>query len=456
MALSDVIGRLAEVNEEQLLETQNIKIEIESLSDRFASFIRIAEGEQLDKLEDRREERKKSKEKGFAGKAKEAAKQAKGSGLTLIDLLVKGAGLAVAAGVIIPLILQNEELSSALGELGTIFGESAGKVLEGIFSVFTGKLGRDLNLASKTGEQKEKLSSLVLGDRTQQNVAQAILGKGEFGGLVPVQKPEEELTANDIKQNKQFIIDVLKGSVEGEEFLKTQEFFSGFTPITSPETQAARLLFSQSSGPFKELTVGEVDDVIRIAEEGGTRLLPAWEALNAVGTVYNQVEQIIDAQAGKPVGMDAPSADIPIPVVEEFTQQFQGLVPEIPRGAIRGEVEPAPIPGAGLIKRFFDQDKEESSSVRVLTPEERISLSGMGASATTNAVQIKGSATEAGVGGAGGTVNIFNSNVSGGGSGGMGGPVPGKHGISYTSGESKFTPFFRMSAISGSLDIGLY
>jgi len=41
MSLTDAINRLAEVNEEHLSETQNIRIEIESLSDRIAPFLQV-------------------------------------------------------------------------------------------------------------------------------------------------------------------------------------------------------------------------------------------------------------------------------------------------------------------------------------------------------------------------------------------------------------------------------
>ena len=42
MNLTDAINRLVEVNEEQLLETQDIRIEIESLSDEIASFLQVS------------------------------------------------------------------------------------------------------------------------------------------------------------------------------------------------------------------------------------------------------------------------------------------------------------------------------------------------------------------------------------------------------------------------------
>ena len=78
----------------------------------------------------------------------------------------------------------------------------------------------------------------------------------------------------------------------------------------------------------------------------------------------------------------------------------------------------------------------------------------MGASATTNAAEIKGASSAAGVGStpAPGILPVPIPTPSAG-AGGGGGPVPGKHGVSYMSGESRFTPFFRMSAISGSLDL---
>ena len=55
MALTDVIDRLAEVNEEQLLETQSIRIEIETLSDRMGNLLELNKQDRLDRLESMRE-----------------------------------------------------------------------------------------------------------------------------------------------------------------------------------------------------------------------------------------------------------------------------------------------------------------------------------------------------------------------------------------------------------------
>lgn len=55
MALTDVIDRLTEVNEEQLLETQFIKTEIETLTDRVTSLLELNKQDRLDRLEAMRE-----------------------------------------------------------------------------------------------------------------------------------------------------------------------------------------------------------------------------------------------------------------------------------------------------------------------------------------------------------------------------------------------------------------
>jgi len=55
MALTDVIDRLTEVNEEQLLETQFIKTEIETLTDRVTSLLELNKQDRLDRLESMRE-----------------------------------------------------------------------------------------------------------------------------------------------------------------------------------------------------------------------------------------------------------------------------------------------------------------------------------------------------------------------------------------------------------------
>jgi len=469
MALTDVIGRLAEVNEEQLLETQNIKIEIESLSDRFASFIRIAEGDKLDKLEERREERKKSRGMGFTGRAKEAAQQAKQTGLTLIDLLVKGAGLAVAAGVIIPLLMQNEEVKEAMGDLGSALGDSVSVALEKVapaigtaiasslqftLDAFLGNLGRELRVEQAGTETKERIRSEVLDDPDldMQKMAQMVLGKGEYADLVPNPNPT---TAKELKQNKDFIMDILSETEEGKAFVDSVGIGAAYRP-TSEREQAARMLRSSSSGIMSRLGhgIGSIYGAETIAERGQFRLLAPFDYLADRG---NQVEEFLDAQAGKPVGMSADTADIPYRPFEEFTQQYQGIIPEIPKGNIRGDVEPAPIPGIGLFRGFFSdggEQEEVSAPLRVLTPEERISLSSMGASPTTNAGQIKGYSTAVGVGSAPAPAIVpVPIPTPSGGTGGGGGPSVFKPGVSYMSGESKFSSVFRSGAISSSWDL---
>lgn len=55
MALTDVIDRLAEVNEEQLVETKDIRIEMESLTDRVTDLLELNKQDRLDRLESLRE-----------------------------------------------------------------------------------------------------------------------------------------------------------------------------------------------------------------------------------------------------------------------------------------------------------------------------------------------------------------------------------------------------------------
>lgn len=55
MALSDVIDRLTEVNEEQLVETKDIRIEMESLTDRVTDLLEFNKQDRLERLESLRE-----------------------------------------------------------------------------------------------------------------------------------------------------------------------------------------------------------------------------------------------------------------------------------------------------------------------------------------------------------------------------------------------------------------
>ena len=462
MALSDVIERLAEVNEEQLLETQNVKIEIESLSDRFASFIRIAEGDKLDKLEERREERKKSRGMGFAGRAKESAQQARRVGLTLIDLLVKGAGLAVAAGVIIPLLMQNEEVKEALGDLGTAFGTAAFAILEPLGSVigtaiiaalnpFAKQLRSDIRMAMNpaTDSETQAITQFFTeGPVNQKRAAQLVLGTGEFEGLIdPL---GENATPQQLEERKQRIRDVIMTLPGGEKALSGGGAAAGFTPISTPEEQAMRLLKGRSELTGVEKFVGiddlpfDLESLLRIQETGGVRLLPTQEIVRGV------TEAVTGQDPSENLVLTDRGFVYP-------TEQDVIVIPEVPTGTISGDAEPAPLPGIGLLREFFSsgaEQEEVSAPLRVLTPEERISLSSMGASPTTNAAEIKGASSAVGVGSAPAPAIVpVPIPTPSAGAGGGGGPVPGKHGVSYMSGESKFTPFFRMSAISGSLDL---
>jgi len=55
MALTDVINRLTEVNEDQLVETQHVRVEIESLSDRVTELLEFNKQDRLERLEQMRE-----------------------------------------------------------------------------------------------------------------------------------------------------------------------------------------------------------------------------------------------------------------------------------------------------------------------------------------------------------------------------------------------------------------
>ncbi len=81
MALTDVINRLAEVNEEQLLETQNIRIEIETLSDRMGNLLELNKQDRLDRLESMREGAGLAPISMTAGDAGGAAAKSGGGGL---------------------------------------------------------------------------------------------------------------------------------------------------------------------------------------------------------------------------------------------------------------------------------------------------------------------------------------------------------------------------------------
>ena len=109
---------LADIN--QTLTVQNEMQEkttkaVESLTKRFAAFLRVAKGDRLEDLESRREARRQSRAMGFASRAKGAASAVKNN-IGLISKVL--GGLALAA-----FVLQNDELRAAVMDFITTAGE---------------------------------------------------------------------------------------------------------------------------------------------------------------------------------------------------------------------------------------------------------------------------------------------------------------------------------------------
>ena len=469
MALSDVIGRLAEVNEEQLLETQNIKVEIESLSDRFASFIRIAEGDKLDKLEERREERKKSRGMGFTGRAKEAAQQAKQTGLTLIDLLVKGAGLAVAAGVIIPLLMQNDEVKEAIGDLGTALGESVSLILTKIAPTIGKILGDTLlgmlpglrpktpeNVGPIIPEESAQISSL------SEQISSIPSGDGDFRSQIRnsevVAKVGEELFAgknvDDINETSNRLRYLIKNdpNLSDEEKQRLSILIMSAKKDFNSKKESASVIETDtvntpSVKPEEEQSNQSIQsNVMNIVKPG------SYKRMMAAEEEYQNREDIRDR--AKAISRSIlPDTRLP----DTSLQSMATLAAQSSMGM--GEFNIL----KGLMDVFIKDKKEEvestetpivTPSVRVLTPDERISLSSMGASPTTNAGQIKGYSSAVGVGSAPAPAILpVPIPTPSAGAGGGGGPSVFKPGVSYMSGESKFSSVFRSGAISSSWDL---
>ena len=109
--LADINQTLAVQNEMQ----EKTSKAIESLTKRFAAFLRVAKGDRLEDLESRREARRQSRAMGFAGRAKGAASVVKNN-IGLISKIL--GGLALTA-----FVLQNEELRTAVMDFITTAGE---------------------------------------------------------------------------------------------------------------------------------------------------------------------------------------------------------------------------------------------------------------------------------------------------------------------------------------------
>ena len=109
---------LADIN--QTLMVQNEMQEkttkaVESLTKRFAAFLRVSKGDKLEDLESRREARRQSRAMGFAGRAKGAASAVRNN-IGLISKIL--GGLALTA-----FVLQNDELRAAVMDFITTAGE---------------------------------------------------------------------------------------------------------------------------------------------------------------------------------------------------------------------------------------------------------------------------------------------------------------------------------------------
>lgn len=109
---------LADIN--QTLMVQNEMQEkttkaVDSLTKRFAAFLRVSKGDNLEDLESRREARRQSRAMGFAGRAKGAASAVKNN-IGLISKIL--GGLALGA-----FVLQNEELRAAVMDFITTAGQ---------------------------------------------------------------------------------------------------------------------------------------------------------------------------------------------------------------------------------------------------------------------------------------------------------------------------------------------
>lgn len=472
MALSDVIGRLAEVNEEQLLETQNIKVEIESLSDRFASFIRIAEGDKLDKLEERREERKKSRGMGFTGRAKEAAQQAKQTGLTLIDLLVKGAGLAVAAGVIIPLLMQNDEVKEAIGDLGTALGESVSLILTKVAPTIGKILGDTLlamlpglkpktpeNVGPITPEESTQISSL------SEQISSIPSGGDDFGSQIRnsevVAKVGEELFAgknvddiNETSNRLRHLIDndpnlsdeekkrlsILIMSAKkrygngNNETSSTGPVGTNTSNLIKPKTNAEEQT-EQTARTFQSIIMnllnsGSYERMLAAEEEKQTRdaIRQSARAISGSTLPDTSLQSMATLAAQSSMGMG------------EFNI-LKGLMNVFKDGKKREEIDALGQQSLDMMYPDLASDvfaQRSAIAQNVLYPSvdsKRQAIS-----------QLRGVTSD------GNNVTIINNNVTSG-AGGGGGPSVFKPGVSYMSGESKFSSVFRSGAISSSWDL---
>ena len=134
MALTDVIDRLAEVNEEQLLETQSIRIEIETLSDRMGNLLELNKQDRLDRLESMREGAGLAPISMTAGDAGGAA--AKSGGGLLGGLMNGLMGFFGLTGFLASLQLFSGKLLKMFKVVGRFLGP-LGVIITGIIAAFT-------------------------------------------------------------------------------------------------------------------------------------------------------------------------------------------------------------------------------------------------------------------------------------------------------------------------------
>jgi hypothetical protein len=311
---------LADIN--QTLTVQNEMQEkttkaVDSLTKRFASFLRITKGEKLEDLESRREARRQNRAMGFARVAGNVAESVKNQ-VPLLSKILAGGALSAA-------ILMNPELRKAIGDLlssawqtldeqvfqnpefkkgfeevGIAFANAAFAILEPLGSVigtainaalnpFAKQLRSDIRMAMNpaTDSETQAITQFFTeGPVNQKRAAQLVLGTGEFQGLIdPL---GENATPQQLEERKQRIRDVIMTLPGGEKSLSGGGAAAGFAPITSPEEQAMRLLKGRSELTGVEKAIGisdlpfDLESLLRIQEQGGVRLIPGQEVVRGV------------------------------------------------------------------------------------------------------------------------------------------------------------------------------
>ena len=332
MALTDVIDRLAAINEEQLVETQDIKVEMESLTDRVTELLELNKQDRLDRLEAMREG------VGFEAPSMTAG-GAGGSG-------AGGGGGGLLGGL----------MSSLLGFFGL-------KAFLGTLATFSGKL---LKMFKGVGRFLGPVGLIITGIiATFATIEGFLKGYEEGGVLGGLEGAFKGFVDNIIAAPLDLLTDAvahvarMMGFTETADALKKFSFAETFDKIITVvfnvienSINFVKELFADPKAKLEELWDGlknllGVDSLIDLI------FLPIDKAVNWVKGIFNF------GDPDKPFNLSTFIENMIANTVQLFTNIFQGLINRL-----------RSIP---VLSEFFKSDQEKALDAEIKALNEKLS-----------------------------------------------------------------------------------